>query len=395
MDAKLQAKVREIRETLGAHLQLINSLVDPIYDRKTWTPSMAADAFEAANIANTSASLMLTEIEHLKTEDGIKKDPVLLKKVKWMLVFVGEAFMSSARLVETAYLEPKNRAELDAGIGWALLYDDNISIASFKYYFGRGKEGAWALLRTVWSLLFFLPIALEVIPIKLGAVKTKAYYEDEVLRNKIYDEVHEIVETENAVVELYDDEGHLIDAWGPSEIRMGRSHAASRWEHKEQAPDLEKAMKLSREMTKQEYGIYQQFRKMKPPLNFEEAIAAIGAPGLYVEKGIGASKVAIKSSVYITKDKYFVSGNKRISRPLSRDEIIYVKDVMKNTPKATIEDIAQGLFLRVVALPQEYELKDIQHAFHAETLESRQAVPNISSEDKKVYNILLRWRRRY
>ena len=120
MEAKLESTVRQLRETLGSHLQYMNSLADPIYDRKTWTDRMAMDALDAANVAHTSASQMLTEIEHLKTEEEIKKDPALREKVKWMLSFVGEAFMSSGRLIEIARQEPKNEHEASQGIGWAI-----------------------------------------------------------------------------------------------------------------------------------------------------------------------------------------------------------------------------------------------------------------------------------
>jgi hypothetical protein len=395
MENKLEAEVLRIRETLGDHIKYMNSLVDPIYDRKIWTRNMAADALTAANVANTSASMMLVEVEKLQKKQEIKEDPRLAESVHWVLIMLGRSFGASGTLIELADQDPKTPQDLERGIGWSL-FPSEPGIRFFRRYFGAGHDySAWSTLRTAWSLLFFMFREMPVKKIQLGAVKTKAYYDDDRLRHQIMDEVHAIVETENVIVDLYDDNGNLLDSWGPSEVRVAKSHATKDWGNKPQAPGT--VTQLTRALTKKEqeraYAIY-----LSSPENYPNAIdsiRALGIPGLVVE-GVGAKSVPLKHTIetYITKDKYFVSKGKRISRKLDKEEIRLVKDIMRNRSESTIEEIAGYLNLDVVKLPEEYDYDKIEHAFQAQGLKARSATPNISSNDRQVYNILLKWRRR-
>ena len=117
----------------------------------------------------------------------------------------------------------------------------------------------------------------------------------------------------------------------------------------------------------------------------EDIVKEIGAPDLQVLEAArtGAKPLKPEVDTYITKDKYFVSKGKRISRKLDKDEIKYVKEVLKFEPSASIEDIAKGLFLDVVPVIGEAQISDIEHSFQAQ-----KAIPNMShmtTEEKRLF----------
>jgi len=440
MDINLEKRIRGLRETLGTHLQYIYSLVEPIYDRKTWTQRMSADAYQAVEILNTSAQLMVKEVEALAKDKQVKEDPILYRRLMSpnlrehsVVNYLFDAYEESGILIKAANRKPKDFTDLAEGHGWALDPDRN-GVEFFRYHFG---QRAWSSLRVSWFLLFFLTSGIETEQVKLNAFQTRAFFDsdDKRDRDNIIESANQRAD-EGYVVEILSHDGRILYATGPTEKRTVVGHETVDWPYKYQRPSETKV--LSRPLTPQEsrklkeivdylyasmsskdkedikkvpvrkpevyygerrdpgtymapgweydYSAAAEAKKRIMWIYLEDIVKEIGAPDLVVQTVARTGVKPLKPSVdtYITKDKYFVSKGKRLSRRLSKDEIIYVKDVLKHTPKMSIENIAKGLFLDVVPMIEETQVSDIESSFQAQ-----KATPNagsyMSPEERRLF----------
>jgi len=436
MDRRLEKRIKDLRELLGTHLQYIYSLVESTYDKKTWNQLKMEEAYKALQFLNKSSRMVTEELEDIKKEDDIKSDPIIKRKVDGAINITSTSYITSRDMLRVAHDFPVKEKDLIEGKGWALEPTQN-GIDYFKNNFG-GR--AWSGMRAAWSVLFFLTSDIATEQVKLNAFQTRAFFdsEDKRDRNDIIESANQRAD-EGYVVEILSHDGIILYATGPTETRTAGSHETVDWPYKYQRPSETKV--LSRALTPQESRklkeiveyLYasmsskdkEEIRKVpvrKPEVYYgerrdpgtymgpgweydysaaaeakkrimwiylEDIVKEIGAPDLEVKRAARTGVKPLKPSIdtYITKDKYFVSKGKRLSRKLSRDEILYIKDVLKHSPGMSIENIAKGLFLDVVPMIEETQVSDIESSFQAQ-----RATPNVGSymspEERRLFKKL-------
>ena len=375
MAENLESRIRSARVELGNCLRVVYDLSEPVLENlrlygkeihklqggathPVWDHKDVSKLLKATQLLRACADLVKKDLKAIWKSDEVKELPIVEGRMFDAIGALNVAEEDLAILLKNQDL-------------WVAEKDTRGAVEFFWAHFGS-KGHAWAGAMVAWSMLFYITADIPTTQVKLSEAQSRAWYDawtdnaSYQIKMRIIEEVDRKAERE--IVEVINSDNEVVYFTGPSSLTMfvtftapGKAHGSPEWQYKPKGRAAGKTLGLSRQLTADEKKyVTEQILPKVPHANLLYITQAIGKSDLYVVEVKSEKEVL----AFDEPEWNLISGGivtykgKTFARALQKDELKYVKAVLKEDPGATIEEVASGLMLNVVKLPSSSQKKE-------------------------------------